>query len=263
MDYLLWENGAPDFDPSIDQPEPTLTSYFANVENGEKRGCVIVVPGGGYVCRAEHEGEPVARMLGEVGIHAFVLNYRVHPYKYPVMQNDILRAIRWVRYHAVKFGIDENKIGILGFSAGGHLCTLGIEQFDYGKEDGDEIDRVSSRPDAGVLCYPVVSFVKYVNDGSRDALIGREYDRELARKLSGEVSVRDDMPPVFMWHTSYDNYVPVENSLYMALALQEKRIPFALHVFPDGDHGLGLSESIESTAQWAPLLQRWLLDLKF
>lgn len=263
MDYMLWENGAPDFDSTIDQPQPSLTPYLVKTENGEKRGCVIVAPGGGYSGRAEHEGKPVSLMLNEVGIHSFVLNYRVHPYKYPVMQNDILRAVRWVRYHAAELGIDENKIGILGFSAGGHLCTMGIEQFDYGRDDGDEIDRVSSRPDAGILCYPVVSFVKYVNEGSRDALIGKNYDRELAKKLSGEISVRDDMPPVFMWHTSYDHYVPVENSLYLALALQEKRIPFELHVFPEGEHGLGLSEFVESTAQWAPLLQKWLLGMSF
>lgn len=213
--------------------------------------------------RAFHEGEPISQMLNTAGIHSFVLNYRVAPYKYPVQLYDINRAVRYVRYHADKFGIDKNKIGILGFSAGGHLCTMGIENFDYGIDDGDDIDKVSSRPDAGILCYAVISMVSYVNEGSRDSLLGQNYDQNLAKQLSGENSVRDDTPPVFMWHTAGDSCVPVENSLNMAFSLSKKKIPFEMHIFPEGDHGLGLSESIPETAQWSVLLKKWLLKLGF
>ena len=174
MEYLLWEENTPGFNKDYNQPVPSLTPYFAANSNGKKRGCIIVAPGGGYMGRAFHEGEPISQMLNTAGIHSFVLNYRVAPYKYPVQLYDINRAVRYVRYHADKFGIDKNKIGILGFSAGGHLCTMGIENFDYGIDDGDDIDKVSSRPDAGILCYAVISMVSYVNEGSRDSLLGQK-----------------------------------------------------------------------------------------
>ena len=263
MEYLLWEENTPGFNKDYNQPVPSLTPYFAANSNGKKRGCIIVAPGGGYMGRAFHEGEPISQMLNTAGIHSFVLNYRVAPYKYPVQLYDINRAVRYVRYHADKFGIDKNKIGILGFSAGGHLCTMGIENFDYGIDDGDDIDKVSSRPDAGILCYAVISMVSYVNEGSRDSLLGQNYDQNLAKQHSGENSVRDDTPPVFMWHTAGDSCVPVENSLNMAFSLSKKKIPFEMHIFPEGDHGLGLSESIPETAQWSVLLKKWLLKLGF
>ena len=263
MEYLLWEENTPGFNKDYNQPVPSLTPYFAANSNGKKRGCIIVAPGGGYMGRAFHEGEPISQMLNTAGIHSFVLNYRVAPYKYPVQLYDINRAVRYVRYYADKFGIDKNKIGILGFSAGGHLCTMGIENFDYGIDDGNDIDKVSSRPDAGILCYAVISMVSYVNEGSRDSLLGQNYDQTLAKQLSGENSVRDDTPPVFMWHTAGDSCVPVENSLNMAFSLSKKKIPFEMHIFPEGDHGLGLSESIPETAQWSDLLKKWLLKLGF
>ena len=263
MEYLLWEKNTPGFNEEYGQPAPSLTPFLSDNSDGKKRGCVIVAPGGGYSGRAFHEGEPISKMLNTAGIHSFVLNYRVAPYKYPIQLYDINRAVRYVRYHADKFGIDKNKIGILGFSAGGHLCTMGIEHFDYGKDDGDEIDKVSSRPDAGILCYAVISMISFVNEGSREALIGKNYDQLLAEKLSGEVSVRNDTPPVFMWHTAKDSCVPVENSLNMAVSLSKKKIPFEMHIFPKGVHGLGLAESIPETSQWAGLLQKWLLKLGF
>lgn len=127
----------------------------------------------------------------------------------------------------------------------------------------DDIDRVSSRPDAGILCYPVVSFLEYVNEGTRDTLLGDSPDPELLRRLSGEENVPDDMPPIFMWHTSDDEVVPVENSLRLALALRKKEIPFELHVFPHGYHGLGLAESQPDAAQWTTLACNWLKTLGF
>jgi len=173
--------------------------------------------------------------------------------------------VRVVRYNAERWGIDPSHIAITGFSAGGHLCVMGTELFDGGLGDAaaDDIDRVSSRPDAGILCYPVVSFLEYVNEGTRDTLLGDSPDPELLRRLSGEENVPDDMPPIFMWHTSDDEVVPVENSLRLALALRKKEIPFELHVFPHGYHGLGLAENQPDAAQWTTLACNWLKTLGF
>ncbi len=257
--FKLWENGAPYFNPEFGQPEPTLTPYPAG---NERRGCVIVAPGGGYGGRAPHEGEPISRMINKAGIHSFVLNYRVAPYKHPTMLEDVTRAVRYVRYHADKFNIDPEKIGILGFSAGGHLAVTAVEHFDYGKE-GDEIDAVSSRPNAGILCYPVVSLKKYGHGGTKENLLGKNADPELVDKLSGELSVREDMPPIFIWHTFEDGGVHIRNSLDLTAALKEKNIPTELHIFPYGVHGLGLAESNTNAAQWTTLLQNWLLMYNF
>lgn len=256
MEYKLWENGTPYFDETFGQQEPTLTPYL--LENGKVNSVVIVLPGGGYGGRAAHEGEPIAKMLNAGGVSSFVLNYRVAPYRHPVMLGDALRAIRYVRFHADKFSIDPQKIGILGFSAGGHLTTTAIEHFDKGLSEGDEIDKVSSRPDAGVLCYAVISLGEYTHLGSKYNLLGNPPDEALAEKLSGEKSVPDDCPPVFLWHTAEDQAVPVQNSLQMAMALKAKNIPFELHVFPYGHHGLGLAEGNETVKQWSPLLVNWL-----
>ena len=264
MDIKLWENGTPLFDESFGQPEPTLTPFLLpTYKEGQTHGCVIVCPGGGYSGRAEHEAWPIAKMLNEGGISAFVLNYRVSPYRYPAELYDIQRAVRLVRFRAGEFGIDPEKIGVLGFSAGGHLATMGVTQYDGGLDCGDEIDRVSCRPNAGILCYAVISLGINTHGGSRDNLLGRPADPDLVRKLSGELAVKDACPPVFMWHTAEDGAVPVQNSLNMALALREKNIPFELHVFPHGAHGLGLAPSMPDVAQWSSLCVNWLKGLGF
>ena len=259
----LWENGTPGYDPSLGQPEPYLTPFLCDKADGV-RGCVIVIPGGAYRLCAPHEGEPVARVINEAGIHAFVLNYRVAPYKHPAELSDALRAIRLVRHRAAEFGIAPDKIAVLGFSAGGHLAVSASEHFDYGRDDGDEIDRESSRPDGAIFCYPVASlFPPYTHLESRSNLLGEAPDEQLVTSLSGPEAVRDDMPPVFMWHTFEDKSVRVENSLMMASALRQKNIPTELHVFPDGRHGLGLAAAIPHTAQWSQLLKNWLIYNKF
>lgn len=258
----LWEQGAPYYDATFGQPEPTLTPYIA--EKNEKRGCVIVFPGGGYAMRADHEGEPIARLINSIGVHAFVLNYRVAPYKHPVELEDALRAIRWVRYHAEEYNIDPDKIGVLGFSAGGHLAVSASEHFDYGREDGDDIDKISSRPNAAIYCYAVCTLEKpYTHEGSRVNLLGADASEELVRQMSGPCSVREDMPPVFIWHTFEDTAVPVQNSLMMAAALREKNIPVEMHIYPHGPHGLGLAEKYPHTAKWAKALCEWLEYIKF
>ena len=256
-DIKLWENGTPYYNEEYGQPETTITPYL--LDKPEKHGLVIVCPGGGYVMRADHEGKPIAEMLNAGGISAVVLNYRVAPYKDPAMLCDVTRAVKYVRYHADEWNIDPEKIGVLGFSAGGHLTVTAITHYNYGCDCGDEIDKVSSRPNAGVLCYPVVSFVnKSAHVGSGRTLLGENASEEMLRKYSGELNVRDDSPPVFMWHTAADAGVPVANCLDFATALQEKNIPFELHVFPNGVHGLGLAPGDPHVAQWAGLLVNWL-----
>ncbi len=257
QEFKLWENGTPYYDPKIDQPETTVTWYPA--EGNEPKGCVVICPGGAYAMRAEHEGKGYAEYLNANGYHAFVVNYRVAPYHHPAEMADAHRAIRFARFNAEKFGIKPDKIAIMGSSAGGHLAVSASEHFDCGKTDGDEIDAVSCRPDGTILCYPVVSLVEgYSHFGSRDNLLGKPCDGKDAANLSGEKSVREDMAPVFIWHTFEDGAVPIENSLYLAAALREKKIPTELHVFPYGAHGLGLAPQNPHVAQWGELMINWL-----
>lgn len=261
--FKLWENGAPYYDKSISQEEPSLTWYPAE-NTDEIKGCIIVLPGGGYAMRADYEGGDISMMLSRNGYHSFVLNYRVTPYHHPAEISDALRAIRFVRYNAKSFGIKKDKIAILGFSAGGHLAVSAAEHFDYGLSTGDEIDRESSRPDGVVLCYAVSTLLgKYTHVPSRINLLGYEEEDDIAYKLSGPENVRDDMPPVFIWHTFEDTCVPVENALMMTSALKKKNIPTELHIFPTGEHGLGLSDANPHTAQWISLLCKWLEFYKF
>ncbi len=260
----LWEKGkAPYFNPEYGQDEPNLTPYL--ISDGKKRGAVIVAPGGAYTHKAyQHEGYDVAEKLNSFGINAFVIDYRVAPYQYPAITGDILRAIRYVRYHADGMNIDPTKIGVLGFSSGGHLCNSAMCAFDYGK-DGDEIDKVSSRPDAVVLCYPVITLVEdYMHRHSRTVLLGGHPDEEkLAYSLSGEKAVKDDTPPCFIWHTRDDDGVSVWNSLNLYSSLVKNNIPSELHVFPHGEHGLGMAPGRNDVSQWTSLLNTWLTNLGF
>ena len=273
MEYIkLWEGTPPYFNEEFKNENntdivPSLSPYILPIEKDEdgnvkKRGCVIVCPGGSYVGRAYHEGEPVCQFFNDHGINGFTLNYRVDPYDYYAIRSDVNRAVRWVRYHAEEYGIDPDKIAILGFSAGGHLATMGATNYDRGLEDGDEIDRTSCRPDAALLCYAVISMTpELTHDLSRDILIGRfdeELKESLTKQLSGELAVTEDTPPTFMWHTAADNCVIVENSISMATALSAKKIPFELHVFDKGDHGLGLATETPGASQWPALAADWL-----
>ncbi len=266
----LWEAGAPMFDPSIPQEEPSLTPLLLPLEKDEngnvkKRGCVIVCPGGGYTHRGPHEGEPVARMFNDHGISSLVLNYRFGPYKSPVIVSDVKRAIRVVRYNAEKWGIDPDKIAVIGFSAGGHLASVSATHYDDGIAGGDEIDAVSSRPSAAILGYPVVTMdKKYTDETTRSVFIGGlENEEELAVKYSSECQVRDSGPPVFIWHTAGDPIVPVQNSIRLVSALASKKIPFEFHVFPEGAHGLSLAKDTPGTCQWSEIAVNWLKRMDY
>lgn len=258
----LWECEVPGYDKNLSDELPSLVPYVIN--NNKTNGAIIICPGGGYHHRAEHEGEPIALWLNSIGISAFVLNYRIAPYKDPIPLLDAQRAIRFVRYHADKWKIDKDKIGIMGFSAGGHLASSVGTHFDYGiKSAIDPVDNISCRPDAMILCYPVISFFEYRHNGSMVNLLG-DFPNEARRAyLSNENSVSENTPKTFLWHTAEDQSVPVENSLLFAGALSKYRIPFQLHIFPNGRHGLGLAKEVEDVHKWTELCEVWLRKISF
>lgn len=252
----LWEN-PPYFDPQKGQEPPEMQVFSTALP----KGCVIVIPGGGYEGRAEdHEGIQIAQKLNENGYFAYLLRYRIAPYRHPVEQLDVNRAVRWARKNAAQFGYAPDHIAVLGFSAGGHLAMTACTRFDCGKSEGDEIDRLSCRPDLGILCYPVISLgSEFTHWGTTYALLGRPFDSALAAELSGENAVRSDTPPCFIWHTADDDAVPVENSLCFARALSVHKIPYELHIFPHGRHGLGLAEREELyVARWFDMAAAFL-----
>lgn len=258
----LWPEGAPGRDRYPEGEEPRLTAY--QIDDDRVHSAVVVCPGGGYVGRAPHEGEPIARMLNGHGISAFVLDYRVAPVRHPYPSMDGMRAIRWVRHYADVCRVDPNRIGILGFSAGGHLAsTVGTMYERNDAVPGDPIDQHSSRPDALILCYPVISFVSFAHLGSAQNLLGPDPTRKQLQSLSTELLVDENTPPTFLWHTAEDAGVPVENSLMFAAALSACKVPFALHIFPHGAHGLGLAEGVPEVASWPALLGEWLAGIGF
>jgi len=258
----LWESKIPGFDAGAGGEIPSMVPYVLSTVG--KHGAVIVIPGGGYGTRAPHEGEPVALWLNSIGLSAFVLNYRVAPYKHPYPMLDAQRAIRLVRYNAEKWNIDSEKIGVLGFSAGGHLASTVGTHFDDGDVNSeDPVEKVSSRPDAMILCYPVISFGEYGHHGSIINLLGENPPDDLRKSLSNEMHVSENTPPAFLWHTADDDVVPVENSLMFAAALSRKKVDFELHVFPRGVHGLGLAVSDPVVSLWTGLCEKWLIDKGF
>jgi len=251
----LWPVEAPYTAESPEQAQPSVTEY--KVEGS--RGAVVVCPGGGYAMKADHEGGPIAEMLNKAGISAYVLDYRVHPCHHLAPLSDAQRAIRTVR------AMGYEKVGILGFSAGGHLTCSAATMYTPGDPDAeDPVERLSSRPDAFIACYAVVSFLQFTHVGSRINLLGDlAHDLPTLRRFSAELNVTSDTPPAFIWHTAADGSVPVQNSLNLAAALSAKGVPFELHVFPEGRHGLGLAPELPDVARWAGLCQQWLIGQGF
>ncbi|HEX2912458.1 MAG TPA: alpha/beta hydrolase [Chloroflexia bacterium] len=237
---------------------PSLTPYL--LDEAGPHPAIMVIPGGGYMRRADHEGEPIARWLNSIGVAAFVLNYRVAPFGYPAQLQDAQRAIRLVRYHAQEWRVDPQRLGVLGFSAGGHVASTAGTHYTAGEPQAtDPVERLSSRPDLMVLCYPVITMGAHAHQGSRAALLGeRESDEEMVALLSSEQQVNEDTPPTFLWHTAQDASVPVENSLHFAAALARHGVRFELHIYEQGSHGLGLAQSYPGAGTWTALCATWL-----
>jgi len=256
----LWPNGAPGALGSEEKDIPSLTAYLPT-EGTSTRASFLVLPGGGYGALAGHEGEGYAKWLAAQGIAAYVLKYRLGSsgYRHPVMLQDAARALRTIRAWARRDRRDPARIGIIGSSAGGHLASTLLVRHDGGQRDAaDPVERESSRPDLGVLCYPVISSGEHAHRGSFNNLLGEDADAELLRELSSELHVTRETPPTFLWHTTADQAVPVENSLLFASALARAEVPFELHVYEKGGHGLGLPAAGKSAPPWDAELLRWL-----
>jgi acetyl esterase/lipase len=257
---LLWPQGAPGALGDEEKDKPTLIIYQPEKPNGT---AIVVCPGGGYGGLAmDHEGHQIGQWLNEQGISAFICDYRHRGkgYGHPAPLQDAQRAIRTVRARADEFGIDPKKIGILGFSAGGHLTSSAVTHFDAGKADAaDKIERASCRPDFGVLCYPVIAFDQpFTHKGSQNNLLGKDAPPGLIASMSSERQVTDETPPCFLWHTTEDKAVPPQNSVVFYSALIEKGVPAELHIFEKGRHGVGLAKDIPGTAAWPAACLAWL-----
>lgn len=263
----LWPAGAPGALGVSSNDVPTITVFLPPADQATG-AAIVVCPGGGYGGLAGHEGQDYALFLNQHGVAAFVLKYRLgsHGYRHPRMLEDAQRAIRLVRARATDWKIDPRRVGIMGSSAGGHLASTALTHFDSGKADAaDPIERQSSRPDLGILCYPVISMGPNTHQGSKNNLLGKEPSAELVELLSNEKQVTKETPPCFLWHTAEDSAVKVENSLDFAAALQRNKIAFDLHVYQKGRHGLGLNDKppFRQAHPWASDLVFWLRENKF
>jgi acetyl esterase/lipase len=265
--FPLWADGAPGALGKEDKDIPTLTPFLPDA--GSASGAAIVVcPGGGYGGLAGHEGKDYALWLNQHGVTAFVLKYRLGSggYRHPRMLEDVARAIRTVRSRSAEWKLDPKRIGVMGSSAGGHLASTALTHFDAGMPDAaDPVERVSSRPDLGILCYAVISMGQYTHQGSKRNLLGTDPSAELVTLLSNELQVTPQTPPTFLWHTAEDTAVPVENSLQFAGALRKAGVPFDLHIYQKGRHGIGLAdkEPFANVHPWAADCVFWLKEQEF
>lgn len=268
----LWETAPPyyqqDYQTEPNENTATITPFCA--DGSAAKPALLICPGGGFTHRAEHEGSTVAKYFQSAGIHAYVLNYRVIPYSPFISLMDALRAIRFLRFHSQKFGILQDKIGILGFSAGGCIAGYVSELFDQELFPSvDEIDQISARPDAAVLCYAGLSFRKeHLIESDYEILLKSFHNMKtlsnsvesFANQYSCDQLIRPDMPPVFLWHTIDDKRVPVSGVINYIQKLDLQHISSEIHLFPNGGHGLGIEDAkkIPGVNQWPQLCMNWL-----
>jgi acetyl esterase/lipase len=245
---------------------PTLTPFWPSDASKATGAVMIICPGGGYGMLAAYEGKDYALFLADHGVTCFVLKYRLgsNGYHHPAVINDLQRAVRTVRANAPAWQIDAHRIGVMGSSAGGHLASTALTHFDSGNPDaGDPIDRADCRPDLGVLCYPVISMAEgTTHAGSRQNLLGEHPDAATVKFLSSELQVTPQTPPCFLFHTFEDKLVKIEGVLAFASALQQNSVPFDLHVYQKGGHGLGLGLKDYNVSNKA-MLHPWTSDLLY
>jgi acetyl esterase/lipase len=260
----LWPAGTvPLARGTADTDTPTLTPFFP-ADAPTNAPAMVILPGGGYGGLAPHEGKDFALFLNREGIRCFVVKYRLGSagYRHPAMLFDAARAVRLVRSRAAEFGVDPRRIGIMGSSAGGHLASTLLTHHDAGQPDAaDPVDRASSRPDLGILCYPVITMGEFTHAGSRNNLLGNSPSAELLEDLSNEKRVNATTPPTFLWSLREDGAVPIENSLNFALACRREKVPFELHIYEGKPHGIGLGTkppAFENPHAWAADMLAWL-----
>jgi acetyl esterase/lipase len=260
----LWPHPVPGSRDDGSDDVPTLTAYLPTAP--ATGSAMIVCPGGGYGGLADHEGAPVARWLNDPGITAFVLRYRLpaRGYRHPTPLADALRSIRLVRARARDWELDPQRIGILGFSAGGHLAATASTHFNAAIESADAIDAASARPDLSVLLYAVITLSDpHTHKGSRSNLLGPGATQELIDHLSAEKQITADTPPAFLFHTVGDEGVDVENSILYAAALRKANVAFEMHLFERGRHGVGLATDDPVLSAWPKLCAAWLKSRGF
>ncbi|MGC4002391.1 MAG: alpha/beta hydrolase [Pirellulales bacterium] len=243
------------------EDQPRITVYPA-AQDKSVGAAVVVCPGGGYGGLAMgHEGLDIANWLNERGVTALVLEYRLGSkgYRHPAMLLDAQRALRYARTNAEKLGYAKDKIGLMGFSAGGHLASTAGTHFDDGDATAqDAIDKASCRPDFLILCYPVITFGEYTHQGSKNNLLGKEPAADLVASLSNETQVTAKTPPTFLFHTTEDTAVPPENSVLFYTALRKNKVPAELHIYEKGKHGVGLAAKDPILSSWSGRLEDWL-----
>ena len=253
---LLWSAGAPGALGNTDEDKPSITIYPA--DSAKATGAAVVVcPGGGYQMLAmDHEGKQIALWLNGYGVSAFVLKYRLGPrYHHPAMMQDVQQAMRMVRSRAAEFKVRPDRIGVWGFSAGGHLASTAATHFET--KDG-----VSSRPDFAILAYPVITMKEFTHQGSRRNLLGDNPDPALVDMMSNETQVTAQTPPTFIFFTSDDGAVPVQNGIMFYEALRKAGVPAEMHIFRSGPHGVGLAPDDPDLSWWPKLLAEWMRGLK-
>jgi len=236
---VLWPQGAPGALGKTAKDVPTLTPHLPAKASG---AAMLLIPGGSYSGIFEGQADPFARWLNEQGIAVFVLRYRLGSagYRYPAQLQDAVQAMRFVRRNAARWQIETHRIGVMGFSAGGHLVSTLINRPEDGDVAGENVERVSERPDLAILCYPVISMTTKPHAASKLSLLGPSPSDAIVRQTSSELQVRAGLPPCFLWHTGEDKMVPVEHSLLYAAALRQHGVPHDLHIYQRGDHGTGL-----------------------
>jgi len=259
---LLWPQGAPGANGTEAKDKPTLIVYLPEKDKSPT-AAVVICPGGGYGGLAmDHEGHQIAQWLNSHGIAGFICDYRHRGkgYGHPAPLQDAQRAIRTVRARASEFNVDPAKVGILGFSAGGHLASTVLTHFDKGEAAAeDAVMQQSSRPDFGVLCYAVIAFDQpYTHKGSQNNLLGKDAAPDLIASLSNEKQVTTETPPTFLWHTNEDLGVPPQNSLVFYEACVKQKVPAELHIYEKGRHGVGLAQGIPGTEAWPAACVAWL-----
>jgi len=268
----LWNGPAPGAIGNLPNDIPTVTPYLPDTSAGAAAmPAVVICPGGGYGgLSMAHEGVAYAQWLNRLGIAGFVLTYRLgsHGYHDPIEQGDADRAVRFVRANATKWNIDPHRLGIMGSSAGGHLTATVVTHNDEGNPNAaDPIDRESCRPDFGILCYAVVTMTQpFTHMGSRINLLGKEATQDQINLLSAEQQVTRNTPPMFIWCTADDQAVPAMNSILMAEALAKNKVPYSLHIYPHGVHGLGLGDDnppFSKALPWTTELADWLIANHF
>ena len=263
--FPLWnKNEIPMFDPNIEQSEPSIVPYL--VQGDWLRGAVIICAGGSYTWKEPLEAFAHAEWLNQAGFHAFVLDYRVKPYKPACALCDAQRAIRTLKYMANAWKIKKDHIALMGFSSGGHLAAMASTHFDYGnKLAKDPVDRKSCRPDAQILCYPHITYTPYIKDDPEFMVktFGEGYAEEDVNKVNANLHVKEDTPPVFLWGMQGDWQFKQKHWKFYTEALDEKEISYSYHIFPNGSHSEAREPVSPVWKQWTMLCEFWLKDLGF